>query len=140
MQIFDRPNTKKEKPVDEQEIEGYLKSALVLDDDDILTYWEEHSNYFPWIAAVARDVLVIPASNTSVERLLLSSKNTISDKRTKLGTEKLNKLIFLQKNLFCLRPYPPSEIDFRYSTRDLSETFRKCWARKSKLPRFILAF
>ena len=37
-----------------------------------------------------------------------------------------------------LKPYPPSKIDFRYSRRDLSETFHECWAHKSKLPRFIL--
>ncbi len=46
-----------------------------------------------------RDILAIPASNTSVERQFSSCKNTVTDKRTKLGSEKLNKLIFLKKNM-----------------------------------------
>ena len=46
-----------------------------------------------------------------------------------------------QKHEEYLRPYPPpSKTDFRYSRRDLSETFHECWAHKSKLPRFILPF
>ena len=44
-------------------------------------------------------------------------------------------------DILYLRPYPPpSKINFRYSTQDRSESFHKRCARKSKLPRFILAF
>ncbi len=49
-------------------------------------------------ASIARDILAILVSNTSVERLFSSCQNTVTDKRTKLGAEKLNKIIFLQKN------------------------------------------
>ncbi|CAM4912018.1 unnamed protein product [Rotaria socialis] len=38
-------------------------------------------------------------SNTTVERIFSISKNLITDKRTRLGTEKVNQMIFLRKNL-----------------------------------------
>ena len=38
-----------------------------------------------------------------MERLFSSSKATISDRRTKLDAEKVNKLLFLQKNLSVLK-------------------------------------
>ncbi|CAF2957913.1 unnamed protein product [Rotaria sp. Silwood2] len=36
--------------------------------DDILSFWKQHKQSFPLIASIARDILAIPASNTSVER------------------------------------------------------------------------
>ncbi len=68
------------------------------EEDDILSYWREHQKLFPIIASIARGILDIPASNTLVERLFSSCKNTITNKRTRLGADKLNKLMFLQKN------------------------------------------
>ncbi|CAF4365277.1 unnamed protein product [Rotaria socialis] len=42
-------------------------------------------------------------SNTTVERTFSISKNLITDKRTRLGTEKVNQMIFLRKNLITLK-------------------------------------
>ena len=106
MQVFDKPCTNKDKTNIEQEIEHYLKSTTLLqveENDDILGYWKEHCNFYPLIASIACDVLAISASNTLVERLFSSCKNTVKDKRTKLGHEKLNKLMFLQKNLYPIK-------------------------------------
>jgi hypothetical protein len=67
------------------------------EEDDILSYWREHQKLFPIIASIPRGIIDIPASNTLVERLFSSCKNTITNKRTRLGADKLNKLMFLQK-------------------------------------------
>jgi hypothetical protein len=106
MEIFDKQSIVSEKTDVEEELEKYLSSTSVLqneEDDDILLYWKEHQNLFPTIASIARDVLAIPASNTTIERLFSSCKNVITDKRTKLGAQKLNKLMFLQKNMHILK-------------------------------------
>ena len=55
------------------------------------------------LTEIAREILSIPASNTEVERLFSAAKFTVSARRTRLGAEKLNKLIFIQKNLASLR-------------------------------------
>ncbi|CAF4851156.1 unnamed protein product, partial [Rotaria sp. Silwood2] len=90
----------------EKELENYLASTLVMEGDekdDILSFWKQHKQSFPLIASIARDILAIPASNTSVGRQFSACKNNFADKRTKLGSEKLNKLIFLKKNMNILK-------------------------------------
>ena len=69
----------------------------------VLGYWTKNKNQFPNIHAIARKVLVIPASNTEVERLFSCSKMIMTDKRTRLDPDRLNKLIFLRKNLHSLK-------------------------------------
>ena len=44
-------------------------------------------------------------TNTTIERLFSSSKNILIDKRTSLGAEKINKLLFLQKHLASLKKF-----------------------------------
>jgi hypothetical protein len=99
---YDKPRTS-QPLVDEV----MLWSQSVFDkstiDDDLLSFWRKKKDEFPTIAAIARKVLAIPASNTSVERLFSSAKITVGDRRTKLGAEKIDKLMFLKKNLIPLR-------------------------------------
>jgi hypothetical protein len=96
---FDKPRSSA-TPMDE--LSSWMSSTLTLEDDegdDILHFWSLYGHLFPTIAAIARDVLAIPASNTSVERLFSKSKNMITDKRTSMGLEKIDRLLFLKKNL-----------------------------------------
>jgi hypothetical protein len=69
----------------------------------VLEYWTKYQNQFPNIHSLARKVLAIPASNTEVERLFSCSKIVVTDNRTRLDAEKLNKIIFLRKNLHSLK-------------------------------------
>lgn len=79
----------------------------------VLDYWTKNKNQFPNIHAIARKVLAIPASNTEVERLFSCSKMTVTDKRTRLDPDKLNKLIFLRKNLHSLKKLEEKNGDIR---------------------------
>jgi hypothetical protein len=71
--------------------------------DDVLSFWLQHKLKFPILFSIVQDFYAIPASNTIVERLFSSSKSTITDKRTSLASEKVNKLLFLKKNLKLLK-------------------------------------
>ncbi len=73
------------------------------DDDDILGFWTLHCQTYPILSSIVRDIFAIPASNTTVERLFSISKNTVTNKRTRLGTEKIDKMLFLRKNLNVLK-------------------------------------
>jgi len=99
---FDKPRST--KPVDD-EVLLWLKSDFDTEiiNDDLLSFWRRKKNEFPTIASIARKVLSIPAANTSVERLFSSSKIIIGDKRTRLSSEKIDKLMFLKKNLASLK-------------------------------------
>jgi hypothetical protein len=95
-----------------QEIDDYLNCEYNYNypdnssedgDIDILLYWREKQTIFPILASLAKQIHSIPASNTIVERLFSASKNTINEKRTSLACEKINQLIFLQKNFTLLK-------------------------------------
>ncbi|CAF2233558.1 unnamed protein product [Rotaria magnacalcarata] len=95
-----------------QEIDVYLNSEFCCNHDgngfedgdiDILSYWREKQNQFSILSFIAKQIHMIPASNTTVERLFSSTKNVISEKRTNIGSQKLNQLLFLQKNLNLLK-------------------------------------
>ncbi len=61
-------------PMDE--FTSWMLSTLTLEDDegdDILHFWSQNGHLFPTIAAIASELLAIPASNTSVERLFSES-------------------------------------------------------------------
>ena len=107
-EIFDKENPQREKTKIDEEIEKYLASTSAIEseeEDDVLSYWREHYTLFPTISAIARDVLAIPASNTCVERLFSACKNTLTNKRTRMAGEKLNKIMFLQRNMNVLKEY-----------------------------------
>ena len=93
-----------------QEIDDYLTSERnknYYDDNsqdmDVLLYWKEHQQSFPILSSIAKHIFSIPASNTVIERLFSASKNVVTEKRTRLDTEKINQLLFLQKNLDTLK-------------------------------------
>ena len=71
--------------------------------DDILEFWMKNQHLYPILASIVMDIYSIPTSNTTVERLFSAAGNTITDRRTNLGAEKVNKLLFLKKNLLSLK-------------------------------------
>jgi len=48
-------------------------------------------------------VCAIPASNTVIERLFSSAKNVVTERRARVDCEKINELLFLQKNMNTLK-------------------------------------
>jgi hypothetical protein len=57
-----------------------------------LTYLQRHQNQFPTLAAIALDVLPIPATSVPCERLFSSAKLTAVDRRARLGAERFEEL------------------------------------------------
>ncbi|CAF4791876.1 unnamed protein product [Rotaria socialis] len=73
------------------------------ENDHVLLFWKENTELCPILSSMVRDLFAIPASNTTVERLFSSSKNTVTDRQTSLSGKKGNELLFLQKNLLSLQ-------------------------------------
>lgn len=104
VRCFDQPKpVVKTVPSPTKELDDYMSMDFQLyETDDVLSFWKTYSNTFPSLSSLARDLFAIPAANTSIERLFSASKNTVTERRTRLGADKLNKLLFLQKNRFSL--------------------------------------
>ncbi|CAF1530972.1 unnamed protein product [Adineta ricciae] len=76
---------------------------------NVLIYWNDNKLLYPTLYQIAKRVLSIPATNTSIERLFSDSGNTITNRRTRLQTSKVNQLLFIRRNVSLLRElFPPS--------------------------------
>ncbi|CAF3157858.1 unnamed protein product [Rotaria socialis] len=112
-----------------QEINDYLAADFSQtssdndssDDIDLLLFWRQQQASFPILSSMAKVVCAIPASNTIIERLFSTAKNVVTEKRTRLDCEKINQMLFLQKNMKTLKEL--SNSDFRRKrTASMSST------------------
>ncbi|CAF1153450.1 unnamed protein product [Rotaria magnacalcarata] len=126
LECFDHP-AEDEEPVlvslPDKELTEYLFLNVTLEPDaDVLLFWKQHQNKFPTLASIVKDIYSIPASNTTVERLFSSAGSTISDRRTNLDSEKVNKLLFLNKNLLTLKELDRQQLLNMHEKRKLDQT------------------
>ena len=90
----------KEKLI-ESEILLYKEEACIgiLNDDenvnDALVWWNTRSSRYPKVFEFAKTVLCIPASSASSERVFSHAGLTVSDLRSSLKAENVEKLVFL---------------------------------------------
>ncbi|CAF4140958.1 unnamed protein product, partial [Rotaria sordida] len=64
---------------------------------DLFAFWERQNDLYPFLYLIARDVLIVSATNTAVERLFSASENSVTEARTRLSAQKVDKLMFLKK-------------------------------------------
>ncbi|RDB23356.1 Zinc finger BED domain-containing protein DAYSLEEPER [Hypsizygus marmoreus] len=78
----------------ETELRSYLKArhADVTKETDIVAWWAKHCIVYPTLTRIALDVLPSQASSVPCERLFSGSKQTATDRRARLGTERLEEL------------------------------------------------
>ena len=100
------------QPSEKSEIDLYMEDDARIDNNmNLLIYWDLNKTVYPNLARIARRVLSIPATNTSVERLFSHSGNTITNRRTRLDAEKVNNLLFIKRNMRILREIYPSSVE-----------------------------
>ncbi|CAF1124545.1 unnamed protein product [Didymodactylos carnosus] len=84
--------------VPKDEFHLYIESTVTFGKDEtVLDYWKKNETVYPTISKIAKRILAIPATDTSAERLFSQSGNTVTNRRTRLGTDKVNQLMFLRK-------------------------------------------
>ena len=62
------------------------------EDTDVLKWWKNNQSQFPQLAAMARDVFSAVGTSTPSERAFSSSKETITDRRNRLGAQTVEAL------------------------------------------------
>lgn len=99
---FDQPSTGVTNVIDELKL--YLQSTdKLLDNEDLLTFWKRQKALYPILYSIACDILIIPATNTAAERLFSASGKTVTNTRNRLSSQKVDKLMFIKKNLLILK-------------------------------------
>jgi hypothetical protein len=80
------------------DLDLYLEEEMVPVgiDLDLLQYWKTFSPKYPILAWMAREVLAVPASTVASESAFSSAEKTISDYRSRLGSDTIEALVCLQ--------------------------------------------
>jgi len=76
------------------EVDKYLGMPCENPSVDPLGYWKTHSKEFPNLSAVAKDILSIPGSSVSVERIFNCGRDVIGLRRHSLKPETFSALMF----------------------------------------------
>ena len=76
------------------EVSKYLNSPLVpLMRGDPLPWWKDNADEFPTLARMARDILSIPLTSVSVERIFSSARDVIPYRRNRLSGKMVERLL-----------------------------------------------
>ena len=86
-------------PTVEAVVDAYLHEPVSARKSSPLDYWKQKQSLWPILATVARKYLSIPPSSVRSERLFSTVSEVVSDRRNRIDPEKVEMLLFLNKNL-----------------------------------------
>jgi len=81
------------------EMDMYCQDAVLPKDADVLSFWRNQRKKFPIMARLARKFFCIPAASSTSERVFSTAGNIISPRRTCLGVDNIEMLVYLKENL-----------------------------------------
>ena len=101
-QLFDEDNT---VSIIEATPEAVINTELQLYSDaqrlnrraDPLQWWKKQSLRLPNLAQLAKELLAVPATSVPSERVFSKAGELISAKRSRLGKETVDRILFLNK-------------------------------------------
>ena len=82
---------------EENEVDIYLKLKSIRNVNP-LSWWKNNENKFPILSKLSKELFGISATSVPSERLFSDVGNLITNKRSSLKPEKVEKLIFLKRN------------------------------------------
>ena len=82
----------------ERELEQYLGISHLPHSEDPVKFWRSHGTHFPQLASISRKVLAIPPTSSDSEQVFSCAGNIVSPVHNCLDPEKVNMLMFLNKN------------------------------------------
>lgn len=89
---------------DEDELKKAMQEALNYNPKpvdvniNIMNYWEEKKYSYPYLYEVAKIVNSVPASQVSVERSFSALKLVLTDLRSNLSSDSIQKILLLKLN------------------------------------------
>lgn len=91
---------------------------MILDTVDVkpLSFWKEHQHRFPALAALARDVLSVPATGAGVERLFNTARDICHYRRGRLNATTIQELMMFH----CTSKFDTEEDETVYIKEFLS--------------------
>ncbi|CAI6365689.1 unnamed protein product [Macrosiphum euphorbiae] len=81
------------------ELDKYLSENLLNRQLHPLKWWSERKLLYPRLFEMVKRRLCVPATSVSSERVFSKAGMILNSKRTRLTTEKVEKIIFIQSNM-----------------------------------------
>lgn len=83
------------------EVNRYLDERVIRMKEDPLQWWYLNKNIYPILAKVVKKNFCMVATSVPCERIFSKTGLIITDRRTRLKTQKVQQLIFLNANDDC---------------------------------------
>ncbi|CAH1398261.1 unnamed protein product [Nezara viridula] len=80
------------------EVQRYLEEPLPSENSDPLKWWREHSYNFPFLSKIVKQKFCTVVTSVPCERVFSKAGNILNERRTRLSSEKVKKLVFLKYN------------------------------------------
>lgn len=80
------------------EVQRYLEEELVERDKDPLEWWKKYSYNYPYLSKVVREKFGVVATSVPCERVFSKSGQLISERRSRISSNKVKKIMFLNVN------------------------------------------
>lgn len=80
------------------EIQRYLEDGLLDRKEDPLLWWKKHAYNYPYLSKVVLEKFGTVATSVPSERIFSKTGQIITERRSRLTSEKVNKIMFLNVN------------------------------------------
>jgi len=81
------------------ELDKYLSENLLNRQQDPLKWWSDRKLLYPRLYEMVKRRLCVPATSVPSERVFSKAGMVLNNKRTRLTTDKVEKIIFIQSNM-----------------------------------------
>jgi hypothetical protein len=95
-----KANSQTSQPSDalEEELKKYEASYAPIPRQNAMTWWKNRSTDFPILSAIAFDIISVPVTEVTVERLFSHLKIVVNRHRSLLKGDLINDILFLRMN------------------------------------------
>jgi hypothetical protein len=108
--LFEGGDTSDDQPLAQLKVYGSLLfSSEERKEMDALEWWKSNQKTYNYLAPLARIYLAIPATSTTSERVWSKSGRVASESRSRLGSSKVEKIVFIDFNSEVLVPTNKSD-------------------------------
>ena len=103
--FFEQSNSEPEEEADmanvcaNQELVQYKMFKNISMKEDPFEWWKVHSGQFPLLTSLAKSLLGIPGTSVASERVFSTAGDIVDASRSCLKWHKVDKMIFLRKNM-----------------------------------------
>jgi DNA-directed RNA polymerase subunit M/transcription elongation factor TFIIS len=100
LMFADNENNNESLESPEMELEKYINSSY--GNEEPIKFWKENEKKFPRLSILANKLFSVPATNLSSERNFNFAGLTLTDRRSQIDPENVDKLLFIRSNYYTI--------------------------------------